>query len=143
MGPHGPKCLFFILQPLRTQQRYFKQGHSMVRFLLGDIEDRVVDEDSDGQETKIRLLQSQIFAYAVLIPFIPSLLFQQNHPQFSPLPTSPCPREAVPCLKNKQNSHGLSQSSLQRVVPQHFWPMEGKSGHWMELSGQLFEREQT
>ena len=47
----------------------------MVRFLLGDIEDRVVDEDSDGQETKNKLLQSQIFAYAMLIPFIPSLPF--------------------------------------------------------------------
>lgn len=93
----------------------------MVRFLLGDIQDRVVDEDSDGQETKIRLLQSQIFAYAVLTPFIPSLLFQQNHPQFPP---SPAPQGGnVPCLKNKQNSHGLSQSSLQRVVPQH-------SGQW-------------
>lgn len=54
----------------------------MIRFLLGDIEDRVVDEDSDGQETKNRLLQSQIFANAVLIPFIPSLPFQQNHSQF-------------------------------------------------------------
>lgn len=27
--------------------------------------------------------------------------------------------------------------------PTTFWPMEGKSAHWMELSGQLFEREQT
>ena len=24
MGPHGPKCLFFILWPRRIQQRYFK-----------------------------------------------------------------------------------------------------------------------
>lgn len=76
----------------------------MVRFLLGDIEDRVADEDLDGQETKIRLLQSQIFAYAELIPFIPSLLSQQNHPQFPPTPTPPGRQCAL--LKNKQNSHG-------------------------------------
>ena len=63
----------------------------MVRFLLGDLEDRVVDEDSDGQETKNKLLQSQIFAYAMLIPFIPSLPFQQNHSQFLFFREAMCP----------------------------------------------------
>ena len=63
----------------------------MVRFLLGDLEDRVVDEDSDGQETKNKLLQSQIFAYAMLIPIIPSLPFQQNHSQFLFFREAMCP----------------------------------------------------
>ena len=65
----------------------------MVRFLLGDIEDRVVDEDSDGQETKIRLLQSQIFAYAVSIDSFHSFPSFPTEPS-SILPPHP-PREAM------------------------------------------------
>ena len=103
------------------------------------IEDRVVDEDSDGQETKNRLLQSQIFAYAVLIPFIPSLPFQQNHPQFFFSPQG----GNVPCLKKQTKLPRPFPVFLAESGPMTFWPMEGKSGHWMELSGLLFEREQT